>query len=103
MACAVTARPPLEDELRVRDAGADGAGQTFEPTTPTELSCNLGPDGGVCACADQPLLGDPPNLYFVLDRSASMQEDSKWRTIVTVVTSLVIELGPRANVGAAVF
>jgi len=70
---------------------------------PTKLSCNLGPEGGVCACVDQPLLGDPPNLYFVLDRSGSMQEDGKWPTIITVLGSLVVALGPRANVGAAVF
>jgi hypothetical protein len=101
-ACGVSELPP-ENGVRSIDAGHDAGGQTFQATTPTALSCNLGPDGGVCACADQPLLGDPPNLYFVLDRSASMQEDSKWRTIVTVVGSLIVKLGPRANVGAAVF
>jgi hypothetical protein len=101
-ACGVSERPPENGVLSI-DAGIDSGGQTFQATTPKALSCNLGPDGGVCACADQPLLGDPPNLYFVLDRSASMQEDSKWRTIVTVVGSLIVNLGPRANVGAAVF
>jgi hypothetical protein len=102
-ACGVADRPPQASVPRYDAGGFEDASQTFTAPAPTELSCNLGPDGGVCACADQPLLGDPPNLYFVLDRSASMQEDSKWRTIVTVVTSLVIDLGPRANVGAAVF
>jgi hypothetical protein len=81
----------------------DSSGESFVSTTPTELSCNLGPDGGVCACADEPLLGDPPNLYFVLDRSASMQEEGKWGTIVSAIGSLVVDLGPRALVGAAVF
>ncbi len=102
-ACGTSDRPPLNGTLARRDAGATGGTETFEPTAPTKLSCNLGPDGGVCACADQPLLGDPPNIYFVLDRSASMQEDRKWPTIVTVLGSLVVQLGPRANVGAAVF
>ena len=93
----------MNGATRPRDAGVDSSDQTFVSTTPTELSCNLGPDGGVCACADEPLLGDPPNLYFVLDRSASMQEDGKWATIVSAIGSLVIKLGPRAVVGAAVF
>ncbi len=101
-ACGVAERPS-QIGVRSRDAGGDDSGQTFMATKPTELSCNLGPDGGVCACTDEPLLGDPPNLYFVLDRSASMLEDGKWRTIVTVLGSLVVDLGPRANVGAAVF
>jgi hypothetical protein len=101
-ACGVSERPPEIGALSV-DAGADGGGQSFQATEPTKLSCNLGPDGGVCACADEPLLGDPPNLYFVLDRSGSMEEDGKWPTIINVLGSLVVALGPRANVGAAVF
>jgi hypothetical protein len=98
----VSERPP-QNGLLSTHSGVDGGSPGFQATKPTELSCNLGPDGGVCACADQPLLGDPPNLYFVLDRSGSMQQDGKWRTIVTVLGSLVVALGPRANVGAAVF
>ena len=102
--CGGSPRPPPLGEERT-DAGAQGAdaGQQFHSTAPTELTCNLGPDGGVCACADQPLLGDPPTLYFILDRSGSMAEDRKWPTVVSVLENLVIELGPRANVGAAVF
>ncbi len=65
--------------------------------------CNLGPDGGVCACVDQPLIANPPNLYFVLDRSASMNDDDKWETIIVVLGQLIIDLGPRGNLGAAVF
>jgi hypothetical protein len=71
--------------------------------------CNLGPEGGVCACVDEPLLGDPPNLFFVLDRSLSMtnawsgSSASKWVTVVDTITTLVTALGPRANFGAAVF
>ncbi len=102
--CGGTSRPPELGEVSV-DAGARAAdaGQHFQSTPPTELTCNLGPDGGVCACADQPLLGNPPNLYFMLDRSGSMAENDKWGTIVTVLAKLVIGLGPRANIGAAVF
>jgi hypothetical protein len=65
--------------------------------------CNLGPEGGVCACVDQPLLGDAPTIYFVLDRSGSMLELNKWSNIQAVLEKLVVALGPRASVGAAVF
>jgi hypothetical protein len=65
--------------------------------------CNLGPNGGVCACADEPLLVDAPNIYFVLDRSGSMAALNKWANIQIVLEKLVIALGPRASVGAAVF
>jgi hypothetical protein len=102
--CGGAPRPPALGE-ETADAGTQGvdAGQTFQATAPTELTCNLGPDGGVCACVDQALLGDPPTLYFILDRSGSMAEDNKWSTIVEVLANLVIDLGPRANIGAAVF
>jgi hypothetical protein len=85
----------------VGDAGAppvinlDGA-----PYVPM---CNLGPEGGVCACADEALLGDAPNIYFVLDRSGSMNEMNKWVNIQLVLGKLTVALGPRASVGAAVF
>jgi hypothetical protein len=65
--------------------------------------CNLGPDGGVCACADEPLIIDAPTIYFVLDRSGSMSQLNKWVNVQVVLEKLVVALGPRAKVGAAVF
>ncbi len=65
--------------------------------------CNLGPNGGVCACVDQPLVFDAPNLYFVLDRSGSMNTAQKWPSVITTMGNLSVDLGPRANIGAAVF
>jgi hypothetical protein len=102
--CGESPRPPALGAV-TGDAGSRGAdaGQRFQAPPPTELTCNLGPDGGVCACVDQPLLGDPPTLYFILDRSGSMAEGNKWPTIIEVLANLVVGLGPRANIGAAVF
>jgi hypothetical protein len=103
-ACGSSDRPPQAGTFgqTFGDAGTDAA-SVFQMQGPTALSCNLGPDGGVCACADQPLLEDPPNLYFVLDRSLSMMDGNKWSTIVSVIANVVIAIGPRARFGAAVF
>jgi hypothetical protein len=99
--CGEPYRPPPLADWR---APAGDAGMTFVYDATTFVpTCNLGPEGGVCACADQPLLGDPPTLYFVLDRSGSMADLDKWGTVQRVLLKLVAKLGPRARFGAAVF
>jgi len=83
------------------DAGpGDSAPFDFTQPVPT---CNLGPEGGVCACVDQPLLVDVPNIYFVLDRSGSMNDENKWQTVRSVLGRLVLQLGPRGRFGVTVF
>lgn len=94
---------PLLQDFGSTHVSADSSAPLLQPTATAVASCNLGPNGGVCACVDEPLVVNPPNLYFVLDRSASMNDDDKWQTIITVIGELVIALGPRANIGAAVF
>jgi len=66
-------------------------------------SCDAGLPGNVCGCEDLSLLSDPPNLYFLLDRSESMNDSGKWLTIRTVIADVMHDLGPRARFGAAVF
>jgi len=85
--------------------GADGGSTSgFDlGGSPRVPMCSLGPEGGVCACADEPLAIDPPNIYFVLDRSGSMNELNKWTNVQLVLERLTIGLGPRASFGAAVF
>ena len=104
-ACGAESRPPpLGDDTG--DSGAQGGSSGGSLVSDAGLqakSCSLGPDGGVCACADEPLLGDPPTIYFVLDRSGSMNENGKWLTEQTVLEKLWIALGPRVKVAAAVF
>ncbi len=65
--------------------------------------CGVGPDGGVCGCTDIAPLGDPPNLYYVLDRSGSMATDGKWTTVRTVVSNVMAAIGPRGLFAATVF
>jgi hypothetical protein len=104
-ACGAGSRPPTLGDGS-NDGGAHGTssgGSLVSDASLQEKSCNLGPDGGVCACADEPLLGDPPTIYFVLDRSGSMSEDAKWVTEQLVLEKLWIELGPRVKVAAAIF
>ena len=106
--CQGSSRPPplKDDEFASKGSPsplADGGGQVLDPGAPTVPTCNLGPNGGVCACVDQELAADPPNLYFVLDRSGSMNTDDKWNSVVSALGQIVLKLGARAKVGVAVF
>jgi hypothetical protein len=60
-------------------------------------------DGTICGCTDVPLVTDAPTLYFVLDRSGSMNDQNKWTTVRTVVAQVITAIGPRASFAAAVF
>ena len=94
-------------------SGGDPNGQNLVGNgSPSAPMCNLGPAGGVCACVDQPqLIVDPPNFFFILDRSGSMIEPwssaagttSKWDTVVKEINQLVATLGARAHYTIAVF
>ncbi|HLK35365.1 MAG TPA: vWA domain-containing protein [Polyangiaceae bacterium] len=104
--CGTSRHPPAlgDDPAPPVDAST---GFDFD-SPPPELSCNLGPEGGVCACADEALDANAPNLYFVLDRSGSMSElwggtSDKWQVVINAIARLVVGLGPRAKIGAAVF
>lgn len=105
-ACGQPSHPPLLGDPLADggSVGVDSGGPSlFDGSGPIEKNCGTGPDGGVCACADEPLLGDPPTLYYVLDRSGSMNDSNKWSTVQIALERIMIALGPRASVGAAVF
>jgi hypothetical protein len=104
MACGEGSAPPaLGDDLPLSSDAGDAGGLLVTDAAPVIESCGRGPDGGVCACVDEPLSLDPPTLYFVLDRSGSMNDGNKWITIRGVIGQLATSLGQRAKFGAAVF
>jgi len=98
--------PPVLGGTGGDDASAsasDGGPSLVGDASPIIKNCGVGPDGGVCACADEPLAIDPPTLYFVLDRSGSMNDLNKWNTVRNVLEAVAVQLGGRAAFGAAVF
>jgi hypothetical protein len=82
-------------------SGPGGFGDSGVGSKPP--GCGQRDDGSFCDCIDVPLFADPPNMYFVLDRSGSMQEEDKWSQVRVVVAEILRGLGPRANFGATVF
>lgn len=91
------------------------------------LDAHVGPDGpileggfqdgpppadaaGFCGNQFFKVTPEPPNLYFVLDRSGSMLDravptssTTKYAAVRVAAVEMVIALGHRVNVGAAVF
>jgi hypothetical protein len=63
--------------------------------------------GGLCGNAILPIAFDAPNIYFVLDHSGSMSApaggSTRYGRVRGAVIDLVHRLGPRINVGAALF
>lgn len=113
LACG-TERPPPEGNAAAQPAkGSSGSafgdrGGTKPPgcgITPGGTSGGVQPpgEGSQCECIDVPLFVDPPTLYFVLDRSGSMQVADKWNQVRVAIGRIMRGLGPRANFGAAMF
>jgi hypothetical protein len=93
--------PPPAGEATFTPGGSGGG--TLSDAGPKLPGCGQKDDGGFCDCVDVPLFTDPPNLYFVLDRSGSMADEDKWDTVRVTVGRVLREIGPRANFGAAQF
>ena len=56
-----------------------------------------------CTEVPVPVVPNVPNLYFVLDASSSMLQNSKWENVRSAVGGLISELGESARFGATVF
>jgi hypothetical protein len=83
--------------------GGGGAGGCVD-----DAAAPPGPDAqGLCGNTFLQATNDPPNIYFVIDRSGSMQEivdgRVKYDAVASASVALVRRLGSQVNVGAAVF
>lgn len=98
-------RPPPAGSSSGIGAGVGGGAVAFidAGTGSKPPGCGQKDDGSFCDCVDVPLFAEPPNMYFVLDRSGSMAEGDKWSKVRVVVAQILRGLGPRANFGATVF
>jgi len=98
-------RPPVTDGAYISSSssGSGGGGPFADAGTPKLPGCGAQANGSYCDCVDTPLFAEPPNIYFVLDRSGSMLEGGKWDVVRQVVAQILRGLGPRANFGATVF
>jgi hypothetical protein len=111
VSCSARTYPPgLTDN--VNDATAPVVDTGPPPPLPDGCVPDVGiapsPDAqGLCGNSFLDITGDPPNLYFVIDRSGSMGEivdgRTKYDAVAIATVALVRSLGSRANVGAAVF
>ena len=94
--------PPLQDGGWLGTGGSGAGGCVDDAVAPPA------PDAqGFCGNTFLRATHDPPNLYFVIDRSGSMGEivdgRVKYDAVATASVALVRRLGSQVNVGAAVF
>lgn len=74
-----------------------------------DAGCGRGPEGDFCGQTFLREVDDPPNLYFVVDRSGSMAAPfegsalSKYYTARASISSLLRRIGHRVRFGAAVY
>jgi hypothetical protein len=101
--CGSQKPPPAGDSTYTPGSAAGGAGFLGDAGSNKPPGCGQKDDGTFCDCVDTPLFSDPPNMYFVLDRSGSMAESDKWGAVRKVVAQILRGLGPRANFGATLF
>jgi hypothetical protein len=108
LACSSRAHPPpLLDDTPVHDGGSGIGGSGGGGCVDDAVAPPLPDAQGLCGNTFLPATSDPPNVYFVIDRSGSMQEvvdgRVKYDAVAAASVALVRRLGAQINVGAAVF
>jgi len=95
--------PPFEAPSGGTDGLGDAGTQLIVPDADTDAADSL------CGSEQIPAISDPPNLYFVVDRSGSMGETlagsaySKYENARIAISVMLRAVGHRVRYGAAVF
>jgi hypothetical protein len=100
--------PLLVDDPANDGGGSGGTGGGARGGCVDDAAIPPAPDAqGLCGNTFLRATSDPPNVYFVIDRSGSMQEviegRMKYDAVATASVALVRRLGAQVNVGAAMF
>lgn len=101
-ACSSSDERPPPFVAEPREPGGSGRGDGGVVVTP---------DGSTKGCGGEivPVVSDPPTLYFLLDRSGSMNDPfedgsvSKYETARTALREVLLAIGHRVRFGGAVF
>lgn len=103
IACDSERRPDYFQPLVEAGAGTGGGGVI-------DAGLHDGPppiDAGLCGNQYIPVVAEPPNLYFVIDRSGSMQEKegayTRYQHARIAMGKVLRVIGHRVSYGAAVF
>jgi hypothetical protein len=109
LACKSAAHAPaLPDDSPPAEGGTGATGGGGPGGCVDDASTPPLPDAqGLCGNTFLRATSDPPNVYFVIDRSGSMLETVdgrvKYDAVASASVALVRRLGSQVNVGAAVF
>jgi hypothetical protein len=102
LGCSQRQHPPA---FELSQAGGAGTGGGFGELNLGDAST----DAALCGDQQIPAISDPPNLYFVVDRSSSMLDplpgssDSKYQSAYIAIGAMLRAVGHRVRYGAAVF
>jgi hypothetical protein len=100
--CSSREHPPSFVEPPANTSGGQGAGGGL-----TLLDASM--DAALCGNEQIPAITDPPNLYFVVDRSGSMLDPlpdnprTKYENARIAISVMLRAIGHRVRYGAAVF
>ncbi|HEY5375445.1 MAG TPA: vWA domain-containing protein [Polyangiaceae bacterium] len=89
--------------------GGSSVGGSGDGVGGLDISSDAGLDAALCGSQQIPAITDPPNLYFVVDRSGSMAEIlpgstySKYENARIAISVMLRAVGHRVRYGAAVY
>jgi hypothetical protein len=105
--CCAFGAPACGSEDHPPPFSAAGRGGSAPIDGGLDIETGAGGDPNVCGQDVIPAVSNPPNLYFVIDRSGSMNEPfgdaSRYETTRDALEQVLQQIGHRVHYGAAVF